>query len=560
MTGGIKVIKGISIIQYRKMRDLQFSFVPGINILSGTNGTCKTSLLHIISNSFQAVTKKCDWIQDTDCLEVIKRINGMINPKIETLARGDKQHNDPTNGKKGTIFTIEYFDREPLAFRKHESKLSNRYAIKPYYKRGAHDTLPYCPVIYLGLARLFPFGEFQNDNAIEGIKKRLPVSYQQEITEIYERFTGIKIVSSEPQKMGDIRVRADFLSNKVGIDSNTISAGEDNLFMLITAIVSLKYYYESIQSRRTTESILLIDEMDATLHPSYQFKLLDLFDEYAEKYKFQIIFTTHSLSLIEYAIKKRHNVVYLIDNITNVLKMDSPDIYKIKMYLYNVTRDDIYRSKVIPVFTEDAEARIFFKTLIEYFEDTKADFTGISKYFHLVDANIGAGNLVNIFNDTYLLRTTMQAICLLDGDQRDKRNLDKYIITLPGGESPEKMIMEYAINLYDNNEDNFWTNETIIDLNFGKIHFRDNIKPDVEEITVKIGQIRENGGSTRGVERELRKKVFNKHERFFELLFKYWVRNSDNTDEVNRFYSDLFKMFKKVAEFHGINPNLWNIA
>jgi predicted ATP-dependent endonuclease of OLD family len=70
--------------------------------------------------------------------------------------------------------------------------------------------------------------------------------------------------------MGDIKVRTDFDSNIVGIDSNTISAGEDNLYMLLTALVSLKYYYQSIESNNDVESILLIDELDATLHPSYQ--------------------------------------------------------------------------------------------------------------------------------------------------------------------------------------------------------------------------------------------------------------------------------------------------
>ena len=93
------MIKKVSVIQYRKLKDLEFDFTERLNILSGTNGTCKTSLLHIVSNSFQAVTKTCDWIQDTACLEIIKKVNSITNPKIESLTKGDKQHNDPTNGQ-----------------------------------------------------------------------------------------------------------------------------------------------------------------------------------------------------------------------------------------------------------------------------------------------------------------------------------------------------------------------------------------------------------------------------------------------------------------------------
>jgi hypothetical protein len=557
--GDVSVIKKISISQYRKMKDLDFDFINGINILSGTNGTCKTSLLHIVSNSFQAVTKTCSWLQDANSIEIIKKVNSITNPKIESLTKGDKQHNDPANGHKGTIFNVEYYNREPLAFRKHDSKSNNlcRYAVKPYYPKGAHDSLPYCPVIYLGLARLFPFGEFQNDDAVEDVKKSLPVAYLQEVADLYNNFTHIAISSSAPQKMGDIKVRSDFVSDKSGIDSNTISAGEDNLFILLTALVSLKYYYQSIQSNNEIESILLIDELDATLHPSFQFKLLELFRKYSSDYKIQVIFTTHSLSLLEYALKKKDNVIYLIDNVTSVRKMASPDIYKIKMFLHDITRDDIYMSNAIPVFTEDDEARVFLNILFDYCENNIVGFASVRRFFHPVDANIGATNLVNIFSDTYLLKSTMQSICILDGDQRSKQDYDKYIIALPGGESPEKLIMEYSLQLLDN-DDPFWVDDTIMSLNYGKVNFMSNRKPDIDEIPQKIQELKDAGESTHGKEREMRKKVFIKHKRFFELLFKHWVNNPEHQEQVEKFYNDLHIMFRKVSEFHGINPKEWD--
>lgn len=64
---------------------MDFDLSKGINVISGTNGTCKTSLLHMVSNAYQAVTKKCDWLQDAACLDVIKQINSMTNPKISAL-------------------------------------------------------------------------------------------------------------------------------------------------------------------------------------------------------------------------------------------------------------------------------------------------------------------------------------------------------------------------------------------------------------------------------------------------------------------------------------------
>jgi len=550
------LIQKLKVVKYRKLENVEFSFSKRITVISGTNGTCKTSLLHMVSNSFQAVTKKCDWVLDKSCLEIVKQVNSLLNPKIESLTKGDKVHNDPANGVKGTIFTADYYGHSPIEFRKHNSKLNNRYAVKPWYRPGTTEKLPFCPVIYLGLARLYPFGEYLNDEAVQKIKKNFPDEYQQLIASIYSSLSGINISSVSSQKMGDIKTRADFESDKEGIDSNTISAGEDNLFIIICALVSLKYYFEKITSKNDVESVLLIDEFDATLHPSLQERLLKLFRQYAEKYKIQIIFTTHSLSTVETALKSKDNVIYLIDNVSNAIIMDSPDIYKIKRHLSGITGDDIYLSKTIPVFTEDAEARLFMQFLFEYYEEKSPEFASVCRFFHPVNANIGSTNLTAIFSDSYLLQTTMKCACVLDGDQQ--ADVNKYIITLPGGDSPEKVIMSYAQQLYDNDSP-FWTNPIILELNFGKAHFRDEVKPDIDSISTKLQELHDAGESTHGVERRLRKDIFMKHQRFFELLFKHWIRDEENSDSVKKFYKNLNIIFKKVSEFHGINPQLWTV-
>lgn len=553
------MVKCISISKYRKINNINLNFSNTINIISGTNGTCKSSLLHIISNSFQSVTKNDSRLIDNSCLNVINKINYLTNPKIENLTRGDKEYNDPAYGMKGSLFTVNYFDSLPLEFRRHNTTKSQiskkRYAIKPKYTRGTGDSLPSSPVIYLGLSRLFPYGEFQNDDTVLCVNKGLPTSYLEDIREQYKSLTGITISASPtPQKMGDIKVRADFSSEVCGIDANTISAGEDNLFIILTALSSLKYYYDSIKSERCVESILLIDEFDATLHPSLQFRLLGLLKKYSTEYKIQIIFTTHSLSLLEEALKNKYNVHYLIDNITSVMDMPSPDIYKIKMYLHNISRDDLYLDKVIPIFTEDKEARIFLELLLTYFCEHNQSFQKIRNIFHIVDANMGANNLKSIFNDEYLLRSTMQSICILDGDQ--KSDLTHYTITLPGDKSPEEVVMKYSLELFEV-DDSFWMSDDIVNLNYGKVFFRDNIKPDIESIDNTLGNLKNSDSSTHGVQRDMQKKIFYKHERFFRFVFKHWINNPENNTKISQFYNQLWIMFRKTAAFHGINPSEW---
>lgn len=586
------MIKRISIEKYRKLQKLDFSFGFGLNAISGSNGTCKSSLLHMISNSFQKVTGKCEWVKDKGALSIIGEINSSLNPKIETLTRGDKEYNNPAEGVQGKLYSVEYFNGKSLDFRRHNSKNKSnennseisRYAIKPMYRRGSGEMLPFCPVVYLGLSRLVPYGEFHNDESISKVAKKMPDEFQKEISELYKTFTHISIDLIGVQKMGDVKTRTEFYSDKKGIDSNTISAGEDNLNILLTALQSLKYYYHSIESRNEIESILLIDELDATLHPAFQIKLLNLMKEYSLNYKIQIFFTTHSLSTLEEMLRQRNNVIYLVDNITDVTLMNNPDIYKIKMHLKNETSKDIYIDKIIPIFSEDAEARIMIEGLFDAMEKKYPDFINARRFFYTVNVNLGSENLRNIFRDSKLLRTTMKSICILDGDQNS--DLSNCILALPGknnkkdsrGHSPETLLIEYANILYES-DDKFWKEELIINKGYGKQIYLDRIKKPVEEYenrTARIEKIKKDISSVGEMEkkklndeleilrkqinrkpREFYKEVFNKELDFFRLLFKHWLNNSANEISIKKFYDDLKVLFIKVAPYNEINIKEW---
>ncbi|MDO4647202.1 MAG: AAA family ATPase [Eubacteriales bacterium] len=552
------MIKKLKINQYRKLKNLELDFSPNLNVVSGTNGTCKTSLLHLISNSFQAVTTGCDWVNDKKCLSAIKSINDITNPKVESLTRGDKKYNDPAHGISGILFSAEYYSDKPtLDFRRHNSQLNSRYAIKPQYQKGSGDKLPFCPIVYLGIPRLVPFGEYKNDESITKIKNGLPKEYQEIVSKEYEKFTHYNISEVQVQQLGDIKKRSEFSSNFDGIDSNTISAGEDNLYIILTALISLRYYYENIQSRNQIESILLIDELDATLHPAFQLKLLSLFRKYSQDYKIQIIFTSHSMSVLEDMLEKKDNVLYLLDNMTSVVRMEDPDIFKIKMHLTSLTHEDIYLDKNIPIYTEDPEARFMLDGLFSYFEENKPEFAGVRRFFYVPEINMGADSLADMFKDVKLLRSTMRAICVLDGDHGS--DLSNNIISLPGknytgagkGLSPEELLFEYAQMLFDN-DDPFWVEKVVINQGYSKATYLQNIKSPIDEFHQK-----KDSGEMSQKPREFNKKLFNHNRGFFVLLFKHWLHNEANRSEKHRFYTELHKLFLKNALYNEINPNEW---
>ena len=568
------MVHKIYIKEYRKLKSIELDFSENVNIISGTNGTCKTSILHIISNSFQKVTAKSGKVNNTECLSIIRKISYSMNPKIESLTKGDKRYNNPApNIQQGGIFSIEYFDSNPIEFRRHNSDIDGRYSVKPHYSRGMpKESLPALPILYLGLSRLFPFGEFQDDDAVKELTKSLPTEYFDIIADLYKSFTHINTQNANIQFMGRVKNRATFESSTQGIDSNTISAGEDNLYIILLALVSLRYYYDNLRTTdqevdsTTVESILLIDEMDATLHPSFQKKLLDLFIDYSNAYKIQIVCTSHSLTLLEYALKLKCNVVYLIDNIFDIIKMDTPDIYKIKMHLNNISSNELFADRKIPIFTEDNEARVFLDKIFDYFQfldqrfEKNKRFSDIRRFLYCVNASIGAENLKGIFSDNYLIKSTLRSICVLDGDHKNDCDIDKHILALPGTSSPEELIMQYAVKESQDINSPIWRNSDMIELNYTKSYFIDRIYPDIQKIQKILEDKRQKGESTKGIQREENKKVFNKFKDFFLKIFEFWLNDPKNEGEIMKFYMSFEITFRKVAPYHEINHKLWDIT
>ena len=85
------MIKRITFTQYRRLKaPLELEFCNHINIISGLNGTCKSSILYLISNAFQAEKSTNTQLVPKSELNVINNISAQVNAKIEMLTKGDK--------------------------------------------------------------------------------------------------------------------------------------------------------------------------------------------------------------------------------------------------------------------------------------------------------------------------------------------------------------------------------------------------------------------------------------------------------------------------------------
>ncbi|RPD87282.1 ATP-binding protein [Neisseria weixii] len=566
------MIKSIKFTQYRRLKaPLELEFCNHINIISGLNGTCKSSILYLISNAFQAEKSTNTRLEPASELNVINNISAQVNAKIELLTKGDKEYNDPAPGQRGELFSVQYNDDQSIRFRRHNKSSDDahsRFRLIPQYSSSQSQSLPTLRTVYLSLARLLPFGEMKNDTPIKGVRKELPEEYNTIFHQLVERITGIKITESAPQIIENIKTRTEYSTDTQGIDSNTASVGEDNAIIILKNLVLLRYYYEhapSLHSLDQPASILLIDEMDATLHPAMQLRLLNTLKEYSESYKIQVFFTTHSLYLIEKALnqtyQKHIKLNYLTHQGDHVSLLPDPSIHKIERHLQEIQTISYSLSPKIPVFTEDSEARVILNAIFGYFSSRCKYFKKIKNNFHFVNASIGCKVLNEIFRDQYLNQNTMNAICVLDGDNNGQKAIKHNIIVLPGGKNPEQLIFDYYDELANEpkfemyHAQNFWDTDTALNHGLTKHRYLTLIKPQILAIEEKLNHLRENEKSISGVKREENKKIFKNNLEEFKIVLDFWLDN--HWVEMEKFYKELRLCFRQVALLHKLDLELW---
>lgn len=561
------MIESIKFLKYKRLEDIEIELGGGVISIMGVNGTCKSSLLHIISNSYQTFENNSEYFKDARCIRIIRTVNQMVNPKIETLNKGDRQYNDPAPEYIGNYYECKYSDGVTLKFRKHNQKNAKRYRVIPKYESGSKDKLPYGLVIYLGLSRLNAYGEYQDDSTIQRLTSTLllPQNYQSELLEKYKSFTRYSISKLNYEKMGELKKRGEFETLSKGYDSNTISAGEDNLMIILTAVYSLKYYADSLKDEyKEYPGILLIDELDATLHPEFQAKLITLFKEICTDYSnLSIIFTSHSMSVLQECNYHKNKVIYLTDNITKVSQMLEADEFKIKASLEDKLGRDYYTNDKIPILTEDEQARDFLNIIIEYFKNTepyKSQSFNALQHVKLVESSFSSESLITLFLKSNIDKQNLQMIGILDGDMQNYENCNNLLLALPGKKSPEQIAFCTCLSL-KNRQDETEVKallERLINEHKCTIRYiENNISTRINEIDTKISFLKEQGKSTRGRIRAINKKVYEDFSEIFTDIFKFWVKDKENTRAMDHFYCGLRNCFKKIAPYYGLDHNVW---
>ena len=440
-------IERIDIAKFRGFHQVGFELGENLTVIAGQNGTQKTTLLGMLTQPFAITDKKNPLSNEKPLCGGNYKSSFPEKFKLSEKFDKPKEHEWTLTYDGGKTFTVESIksnDDRKNHIRFWKKEKSSR-------KKGS-GYIPK-PVIYLSLSRLLPIGE---DEAISDSSNSVKLTESEE--KLYQKLHNkiliipdvpiTKISHLESQNKNTLSANTDFYDWKMN------SAGQDDIGKIILALISFKRLKEKYGTAYTG-GILAVDELDATLYPASQEKLIEVLRTYASKYDIQIFFTTHSLSMLKHIcstieenkVAKDIKLVYLekINQTIKCIENISYENIMDKLFAMSTKKTE---SRIM-TFSEDGEGRCWLKVLLGHTR---------TKTLKIVDCNIGCASLIQLTKQKIPPFVFPNSIIILDGDARhDVEKLSKTLknyLVLPGDISPERLLAKYLKDLPDDNP--FW--------------------------------------------------------------------------------------------------------
>lgn len=445
-----KYIDGISIQKFRSLNNKTIKLGKHITLITGKNGTMKSSILGLIAHPFVTQNNAKDLYG--------KELKSDMQNVFKLSFEKDKHTytyfiNGVTSNDKKISESVRLYPR----------KKESRFRVTVGRDNSAGLGAFYLNTSYMNLKRLFPIID-TNAKVIEDDLKDIEKKW---IADAYNNimqrtaYSKIETVSDNNQK------------NTCGpadsyYDFNSISSGEDNLGAILFKMLA---FVRNKKSHDFLQGIFCIDEFEASLHPVAQVRLFDFLRRWSEKHKIQTIVTTHSLYLIDHCLKLQSESEEMKDNITlnnistmqvsddnNFNIMINPDyktIYRELTYK-NVNETSLYKVLIV---CEDDIAKNFIKKILKS-REIKNNIEFLSNVSERTGSS-WTGLISLVKNGKRLLD---DVILILDPDVEQK-NIDRckfrYITKIPDVEnqlfSIERRIIKYILNL--SGDDNIFKNE-----------------------------------------------------------------------------------------------------
>lgn len=433
----IKRINGIYIQHFRSLFDKEISLGKYITVLSGKNGTMKSSILGLIAHPFSSPNEA------KDCFgkELKTEMSDVFSLSLEK-----------DNAKYLYLINITTTDditfSEPIRVYPRPNEERHRITVGKDNKRGKGNFL--LNTAYINLKRLIPIVETSAHQC------------SPEDADKYSKFAALgysKILQKEaflnPQPITDDGNKNTFGPTNTYYDFTTISSGEDNVGHILNKMYA--FIKNQTPDPDALQGILCIDEIEASLHPVAQENLFNFLYTWAQKNKIQVVLTTHSLYLMQCALIRQAQ----LNNDDIVINMISTAFVKNNNYkiIKNPNYEEAYKELTfksiedltdvykINVICEDKIAENYLKKII-----SRRSILSQLNFMHNLTGDNSGNSCIGLFsvmkNGEKLLENS---IVVFDPEVSEKsipQNTVSYIILPSDFQLPiEKTIAKYIYDL-----------------------------------------------------------------------------------------------------------------
>ena len=392
----------IKINDFRHITNVELSFDHPVTAIAGTNKIGKTSLLLLIACSHENF-KKYDSTKPETVLRQHMWKDVLTFTSYETAARS---------------YSYELFWRVGNDNRSGEGKRSAGRQSWTGLGKASSDTsrinakIRDKEVRLIDLERLLPARNFSNSlmrKTSSSARIRLIPDIEQAFNYIFEIPQPVEIyrIGSHINKIAYL-ITSNATSNNEPYSSFNAASGEESLINILVDI------FEAPQ-----DSLLMIDELEAGIHPNIQRRLADIIQYVSWHHKKQFIITTHSPSLLSaFPQKSRKFIDKSFSGEYEVISAISVNAAFSKM--------DLKAYPLLQLYCEDAEAEFIIKNILIEIGKTKKNFGKL--------VNIIISGPINQVKNDYIrhkrnypqMRIKMGFCCIFDGDYVNDPNYSEY--------------------------------------------------------------------------------------------------------------------------------------
>lgn len=461
-------LKKLIIEKFRALNNVELEFGDYITVVCGKNGTSKSSILGIAAQIFSF---EKDYVKDEN-LSFRQITGGAFKSQYSEHFRISDKFDVPGSMTVNIELQDGYTDQAATAkLELMKRGKSSRPVVRNNSTATGNTSRNFThPVIFLSLKRLYPIAD--RDYKISDF------DYLQEHKQDFINLTNELLNRSSSHVTGTEGTISSAVAHGENYDQESVSAGEDNAGQIILALMSFRKLKEEYPDYKG--GLLLIDEADAGLFPTAQVNLLKMLDRECKNLNLQVVMTSHSPVLIEYAFeqsqqfRRKYKTVYLSNTFGDVQVIQDWSWAQISADINTKTIAAASGASLpkVNVYFEDKEAADFFAALIS--RQPVKQFTT-----PLPEITLGCSNYLQLIQKKISEFSERSIVCL-DADQAkhvEGKNL-KTIVLLPGSLPPDQLIFEHLYNLSADHE--FWKN----DMQFTRDVFTNSAREVISEFVI----------------------------------------------------------------------------